>query len=71
MNESEQVVHQTVLTSYDGDFIPSLKAMSANDTSRIFTAEKLEQALALARGQNSTTSSVVDPWPGLQKHVWV
>ena len=31
------------------DFIPSLKAMSANDTSRIFTAEKLEQALALAR----------------------
>ena len=36
-----------------------LQEVSARDISRIFTAEQLEQALALARGQDSSTRCLV------------
>ena len=36
----------------------ALQELSAKAISRIFTAEQLEEALALARGQDSTTRHV-------------
>ena len=38
-----------------------LRDVSARDISRIFTAEQLEQALALARGQDSSTRCLRSP----------